>query len=167
MNVQKQSAMGEKNEILRSEVSIEKTEMQGKGEKEFVVKYRGKVYEISDFLKKHPGGSKILKPFKGLSLDDAMAENPHSEAAFHVFEEFKKENKEDYDSIEVKRKFTPGLNLYESCKELRCLDCIYFFKKGWTCAETLGRMAGDVPIVPCKLIFYFNIGLDHGVKSLN
>lgn len=93
--------MGDKNEISKLEVSIEKKEMQAKDEKEFVVKYRGKVYEISDFLKKHPGGSKILKPLEGLNLNEVMAQNPHSEAALHLFEEFVKERREDYDSIEV------------------------------------------------------------------
>ncbi|XP_051160541.1 fatty acid 2-hydroxylase [Leptopilina boulardi] len=70
------------------------------GNNEFLVKYRGKNYEISDFLKKHPGGSKILQPFKGLSLDDVLIQNPHSEAALHIFQEFVKENRDDYDSIE-------------------------------------------------------------------
>ena len=74
-------------------------------ENEFEVKYRGNVYEISEFLKKHPGGSKVFKPFKSLSLDDVMIMNPHSEAAFHILEQFVKENREDYDSIEVKIEF--------------------------------------------------------------
>ncbi|XP_033226573.1 fatty acid 2-hydroxylase [Belonocnema kinseyi] len=96
----KKSAMDKKNGISKLEVSVEKKEMQAKDEREFVVSYRGKVYEISDFLKKHPGGSKILKPFEGTSLNEVMDQIPHSEAALHLFEDFVKEKQDDYDSIE-------------------------------------------------------------------
>lgn len=81
---------------------VNKKKKKNKEEEEnFLVKYGGKNYEISDFLKKHPGGSKILQPFKGLSLDVVLTQIPHSEAALHIFQEFIEENKEDYDSIEV------------------------------------------------------------------
>ncbi|XP_020707180.2 fatty acid 2-hydroxylase [Athalia rosae] len=67
---------------------------------EFVVNYKGRSYNIKPLLKKHPGGSKILKPYKGLSLDEAMVTNPHSVAAFHLFEEFLQDHEEAYQEIE-------------------------------------------------------------------
>lgn len=91
--------------ISKSKMNSDSEEGPVKENNEFLVKYHGKEYEISGFLKKHPGGSKILQPFKGLSIDDVLIQNPHSEAALHIFQEFVKENKDDYDSIEVSSQF--------------------------------------------------------------
>lgn len=68
---------------------------------EFIVKYRGKKYDVKELLRKHPGGSKILNNYKGLSVDDAMVANTHSVAAFHLFEEFVQDNQNVYQEIEV------------------------------------------------------------------
>ncbi|XP_043267527.1 dihydroceramide fatty acyl 2-hydroxylase FAH2 [Venturia canescens] len=67
---------------------------------EFFVRYRGKSYEISDLLKKHPGGRGTLGSFKGLALDKIMTEVPHSDAALHLMEEFVVDNQRKYDDIE-------------------------------------------------------------------
>lgn len=77
---------------------------------EFLVKYKGRRYDIQNLLKKHPGGSKILKFYKGLSIDEAMVTNTHSVAAFHLFEEFVEGNQEAYQEIEVSvlRRLTRG-----------------------------------------------------------
>ncbi|XP_046591082.1 fatty acid 2-hydroxylase isoform X2 [Neodiprion lecontei] len=67
---------------------------------EFIVKYKGRKYDIQNLLKKHPGGSRIMKPYKGLNVDEAMVTNSHSIAAFHLFEEFVQSNQEEYQEIE-------------------------------------------------------------------
>lgn len=67
----------------------------------FFVQYRGKNYEISDLLKKHPGGRGTLGSFRGLTLDKVLTDVPHSDAAFHLFEEFVVDNQRGYDDIEV------------------------------------------------------------------
>ncbi|XP_034949340.1 fatty acid 2-hydroxylase [Chelonus insularis] len=66
----------------------------------FFVKYQGDTYEISDFLKNHPGGSQSLKAYKGLALDKIFTDVEHSKAAFHLFKEFKLNNDRAYEDIE-------------------------------------------------------------------
>lgn len=73
----------------------------GGDSEEFCVNYRGRKYEISGFLKNHPGGRDILKVYKGLSLDSAFDNVPHSEAAFHLFQDFQMSNTRAYDDVEV------------------------------------------------------------------
>lgn len=68
-----------------------RVQQNGKDEEtmhEFLVKYRGRVYDIRDFLKNHPGGRKVLSGLRNSSLDKAFDNNPHSKSAFHMFEEF-------------------------------------------------------------------------------
>lgn len=68
----------------------------------FYVKYQGRKYEISHFLKHHPGGRQTLNAYKGLALDQAFKGTPHSQAAFHLFKDFELNNKAAYEDIEVK-----------------------------------------------------------------
>ncbi|XP_011305097.1 fatty acid 2-hydroxylase isoform X2 [Fopius arisanus] len=70
------------------------------GDNEFHVNYRGRRYEISGFLKHHPGGRQVLNAFRGLSLDRALDRVPHSPAAFHLFQDFQLSNKTAYEDIE-------------------------------------------------------------------
>lgn len=74
------------------------------GEKNFIVKYKENSYEISDFLKHHPGGRQALKAYKGLALDIALTDVQHSQAAFHLFKEFALDNARTHDDLEVRRK---------------------------------------------------------------
>lgn len=67
---------------------------------EFYVKYRGNTYEISKFLKNHPGGSNAFKAYRGLTLDKILDDVPHSKAAYHLFNEFEINNKRAYDDVE-------------------------------------------------------------------
>ncbi|XP_076672211.1 fatty acid 2-hydroxylase [Andrena cerasifolii] len=55
---------------------------------EFVVSYRGRSYDIREFLAYHPGGRKMFGCFKGRSLDKAFDQNPHSKGAFHLLQDF-------------------------------------------------------------------------------
>ncbi|XP_057325321.1 fatty acid 2-hydroxylase [Microplitis mediator] len=67
----------------------------------FKVKYQEESYEIINFLKHHPGGRETLKNYKGLALDNVFEEIKHSEAAFHLFNEFKVNNKNNYGDVET------------------------------------------------------------------
>lgn len=90
------------NEVMdysqQKEISLNKNNVE---DKDFIVKYQGNTYEISDFLKHHPGGRSALKAYKGLALDKILNDVPHSDAAFHLFQEFEINNKRAYDDIEV------------------------------------------------------------------
>lgn len=66
----------------------------------FIVTYQNHSYDIQDFLHYHPGGKKVLTYFKNQSLDKAFKENPHSQAAFHLLEDFTVENEEKYQKYE-------------------------------------------------------------------
>lgn len=56
----------------------------------FIVKYRQNFYDISEFIKKHPGGINTLK---GLNNGDMtsrfMHAPPHSDAAMYLMNEYK------------------------------------------------------------------------------
>ncbi|XP_012134991.2 fatty acid 2-hydroxylase isoform X2 [Megachile rotundata] len=67
---------------------------------EFLVNYRDGRYNIHDFLRYHPGGKKVFEYYQNRSLDSAFDHNPHSKAAFHLFEEFKLNNEEKYQEYE-------------------------------------------------------------------
>uniref|UniRef100_A0A6G3MF53 Fatty acid 2-hydroxylase (Trinotate prediction) n=1 Tax=Henneguya salminicola TaxID=69463 RepID=A0A6G3MF53_HENSL len=54
--------------------------------------YKNSVYDITDFIEKHPGGSKILKSYLGQDITDVMSDasiHSHSNYAFHILEEYK------------------------------------------------------------------------------
>ncbi|XP_057325328.1 fatty acid 2-hydroxylase [Microplitis mediator] len=88
------------NNLLKPNNS-EANDKTGENDTEFVVKYQGKTFEISDFLKHHPGGRQTLKAYKGLALDNVFKDIKHSEAAFHLFNEFKVNNENSYEDIET------------------------------------------------------------------
>lgn len=90
------SLMQQKKSVLSSD------KRNGKNE-EFNVKYRGNKYDISKFLTNHPGGRNILKAFQGLTLDKVLEDVPHSKAAYHLLNECELNNKQAYDSVEVKK----------------------------------------------------------------
>ncbi|XP_076297366.1 fatty acid 2-hydroxylase isoform X2 [Lasioglossum baleicum] len=76
------------------------TDRSETGEDEFLVNYRNRSYNISKFLRYHPGGKRVFGHFENRSLDKAFEENPHSKAAFHMFEEFSVNAKEKYQEYE-------------------------------------------------------------------
>lgn len=72
-----------------------------KHDNNFIVTYQNHSYDIHEFLSYHPGGKKILSCFKNRSLDKAFKENPHSQAAFHLLEDYTLKNEEKYQKYEV------------------------------------------------------------------
>lgn len=81
-----------------------------KNNEQFYVRYRGNTYEISKFLKNHPGGSNAFKAYRGLTLDKILEDVPHSKAAYHLFNEFELNNKRAYDEVEVNNTYNNNNN---------------------------------------------------------
>ncbi|XP_031772416.1 LOW QUALITY PROTEIN: fatty acid 2-hydroxylase [Apis florea] len=75
-------------------------QIDDKHDNNFIVTYQNHSYDIHDFLSYHPGGKKILSCFKNRSLDKAFKENPHSQAAFHLLEDYILKNEEKYQKYE-------------------------------------------------------------------
>lgn len=67
----------------------------------FLVKHREAAYDIAGFLRYHPGGGKAVEHYRGLDLDAVMRRTAHSEAAYHLLQDFIVDNRRDYDDIEV------------------------------------------------------------------
>ncbi len=42
------------------------------------VVFQGVVYDVADYLPAHPGGSTIIEPFLGKSIDDPFEEQEHT-----------------------------------------------------------------------------------------
>lgn len=78
-------------------ISDDETEKEDK----FIVKYKGRIYDIRAFLNNHPGGRKTLSSYKEKNLDRVLKEYPHSDAALHLFNEYALDNKIKYDEVEV------------------------------------------------------------------
>lgn len=72
-----------------------------KGAAEFLVKYRGRVYDVINFLDYHPGGKNMLVRHKDRILDEALVKHPHSKSAYYLLEEFAVHRQERYNECEV------------------------------------------------------------------
>ncbi|XP_020814994.1 dihydroceramide fatty acyl 2-hydroxylase FAH2 isoform X1 [Drosophila serrata] len=56
----------------------------------FIVKYRQQLYDLSEFMHKHPGGINTLKGLKGADMTARfMKAPPHSDAAMYLMKEYK------------------------------------------------------------------------------
>lgn len=75
-----------------------------------LVKYQNSVYDITNFAKKHPGGTNILLDVHNKDITNILHNvQPHSDAAFHLLNEYKLKDEttnftitdKDDDSLEV------------------------------------------------------------------
>ncbi len=57
--------------------------------KKIIVWFRGEEYDISDFVRKHPGGKQILLENNGKDIEHLMLENEHSLNAYNILEKYK------------------------------------------------------------------------------
>ncbi|XP_032688426.1 fatty acid 2-hydroxylase [Odontomachus brunneus] len=71
-----------------------------KGATEFLVKYRGRIYDVINFLDYHPGGKNMLVRHKDRILDEALVKHPHSKSAYYLLEEFAVHRQERYNECE-------------------------------------------------------------------
>lgn len=55
-----------------------------------VIIFEGSVYDVTDYLKAHPGGADQIEPYLGLSIDEPFKDIGHTKAARLVFREIEK-----------------------------------------------------------------------------
>lgn len=56
---------------------------------QIIVTYKGDKYNITNFIKKHPGGKTVLINNNGNDIEKLMLENEHSESAYKILERYK------------------------------------------------------------------------------
>ena len=54
-----------------------------------IIAYKGGNYDITDFIKKHPGGKEILKENNGKNIEQQMLDAGHSNNAYNILEKYK------------------------------------------------------------------------------
>jgi cytochrome b involved in lipid metabolism len=54
-----------------------------------IVDFQGQKYDITSFLKKHPGGAEILRENNGKDIETLMMDNDHSNKAYQILEKYK------------------------------------------------------------------------------
>lgn len=57
-----------------------------------IVKYQGASYDITDFLKKHPGGADILVENNGQDIEKVMQDIGHTAEAYAKLAEYRIRN---------------------------------------------------------------------------
>lgn len=61
----------------------------------FIIKDDSEEYDISDFLKNHPGGINYVEGYKGSKVRQKMIESYHSSAALYLLREYKVEGRDE------------------------------------------------------------------------
>ena len=54
-----------------------------------IILYKGDKYDITDFIKKHPGGKGILKENNGKEIEQQMLGTGHSDNAYSILDKYK------------------------------------------------------------------------------
>lgn len=54
-----------------------------------IVIYKGSKYDITNFIRKHPGGKAVLLENNGADIEKLMLENEHSAYAYSLLEKYK------------------------------------------------------------------------------
>jgi cytochrome b involved in lipid metabolism len=76
--------------------------IQKESEEKVIVKYENDIYDVTQFLKFHPGGSNTIKQMNGKSIDEKFKFYGHSHVAENLLKDHKiRNNNEDDESIEV------------------------------------------------------------------
>lgn len=52
--------------------------------------FEGIVYDVKEYLHKHPGGQDLILPYLGLSIDQPFEENQHTQSALNLFKDLPK-----------------------------------------------------------------------------
>lgn len=61
----------------------------------FIIKDDSEEYDISDFVKNHPGGINYVEGYKGSKVRQKMIESYHSSAALYLLREYKVEGRDE------------------------------------------------------------------------
>ncbi|AFX92855.1 cytochrome B5 [Acanthamoeba polyphaga mimivirus] len=56
---------------------------------QIIVTYKGSKYNITEFLRRHPGGKQILIDNNGKDIEKLMLEYEHSNNAYRMLEKYK------------------------------------------------------------------------------
>lgn len=75
-------------EAQRSLAEKKSAIVKKKDEPQVIVEFQGRKYDITSFLKKHPGGAAILREMNGKDIESAMLENEHSNKAYQILERY-------------------------------------------------------------------------------
>lgn len=59
------------------------------GSQSFEVKFSGKNYQISEFLRNHPGGNNYLNGYNRKDVENRMLATEHSKSAYYLLREYK------------------------------------------------------------------------------
>ena len=54
-----------------------------------IVTFKGSEYDITNFIKRHPGGKQILLDNNGKDIEELMLANEHSSHAYQLLERYK------------------------------------------------------------------------------
>lgn len=54
-----------------------------------IVTFKGSKYDITNFIKRHPGGKQILIDNNGKDIENLMLEYEHSKNAYLILEKYK------------------------------------------------------------------------------
>jgi len=54
-----------------------------------IVNYQGSKYDITNFIRRHPGGRKVLIENNGKDIEKLMLDNGHSENAYNLLDSYK------------------------------------------------------------------------------
>ena len=65
------------------------TESEKTVEEKFIVEYQNDLYDISEFMSKHPGGINTLSVFNRKNIDDKFQSVDHSPAAKYLLKSYK------------------------------------------------------------------------------
>ena len=53
-----------------------------------IILFRGSKYDITDFIKRHPGGKSVLIENNGKDIEKLMVENEHSQHAYKILNKY-------------------------------------------------------------------------------
>lgn len=70
-----------RNQVIRSNTNMIPEKI--------IVTFRGSLYDITNFVKKHPGGKNILLENNGKDIEYLMIGNGHSDYAYKLLEKYK------------------------------------------------------------------------------
>ena len=54
-----------------------------------IVSFRGENYDVTNFVRLHPGGKKVLLQNNGKDIEQLMLNNDHSKEAYRILEKYR------------------------------------------------------------------------------